>query len=172
MLQTQGLEPIPTSTAGGMTGNIHWTQGLAKMLQAYQGGKGQRKASEERTALTGRMQEERSQRLAEALRCLHIRKSSRRARLWRRLWRAGARVWFLVAFPPVVLLAGLLWRHRSRLNLMRLRLMYRLAACQTIKGWPTRCGHGQCALWLSIRPSAIIYWTARTGWKKWAWKRT
>ena len=67
-LQTQSMEPIPTSTAGGMTGNIHWTQGLAKMLQAYQGGKGQKKASEERTALSGRMQEERSRRLAEALR--------------------------------------------------------------------------------------------------------
>lgn len=67
-LQTQSMEPIQPSTAGGMTGNIHWTQGLAKMLQAYQGGKGQKKASEERSDLTKRMQEERSQRFADALR--------------------------------------------------------------------------------------------------------
>lgn len=59
-LQQQGMQ----QQSGGMAGRVYvapsWTQGLAKVLQSYVGAKGAQDASDERKALSGRIETDRS----------------------------------------------------------------------------------------------------------------
>jgi hypothetical protein len=41
-LQNQSFQPIEAGSVNGIPSPISWTQGLAKMLQSYQGAKGQK----------------------------------------------------------------------------------------------------------------------------------
>lgn len=63
MLSQQSMEPLQSTTAGGYVVPINPLQGLAKMLQAYSGRRGQEMATEQGKDLAAR----RSQALAEAL---------------------------------------------------------------------------------------------------------
>lgn len=57
-LQQQSMQPINNPMSGGYVTPISWTQGLAKMLQAYGGRKGQDEATERQKALTERSKTE------------------------------------------------------------------------------------------------------------------
>lgn len=67
MLQAQALQPAERFSTNGIEAPISWTQGLAKMLQAYQGGQGQREATEAQKALGQRYQKEGADTLARGL---------------------------------------------------------------------------------------------------------
>ena len=60
LLRQQSMEgvPLPSTPAGGFTPNISWTQGLAKMLQAYSGRKGMDEATARSRALAERFRTE------------------------------------------------------------------------------------------------------------------
>ena len=57
-LQQQSMQPINNPMSGGYVTPISWTQGLAKMLQAYGGRKGQDEATERQKALAERSKTE------------------------------------------------------------------------------------------------------------------
>ncbi len=71
LMQEQSMQPIQSPTAqgplGGVTAPISWTQGLAKMLQAYSGKKGQEAATEQEKALGQRYTSEGQAALAKGL---------------------------------------------------------------------------------------------------------
>lgn len=64
MLRQQGMEPLKSETAGGMVVPIHPFQGLAKMLQAYSGRRGEEMATEQSRDVVSR----RNKALADTLR--------------------------------------------------------------------------------------------------------
>lgn len=71
MLRQQSLDPIQTNQmAGGYVVPVSPFQGMAKMLQAYKGKQGIEKAEQDRKALTGRMDTERSRTMDEFARQL------------------------------------------------------------------------------------------------------
>lgn len=70
MLQQQSMQPVERFSTNGIEAPVSWTQGLAKMLQAYQGGQGQREATEAQKALGERYQSEGQGALARGLRSL------------------------------------------------------------------------------------------------------
>lgn len=57
-LMAQGASPIdmPQTAPGGFTPHVSWTQGLAKMLQAYTGAKGVQQAEEKQKELSSQYQ--------------------------------------------------------------------------------------------------------------------
>ena len=57
-LQQQSMQPINNPMSGGYVTPISWTQGLAKMLQAYGGRKGMESATERQKALAERSKTE------------------------------------------------------------------------------------------------------------------
>lgn len=58
-LQQQSMQPLQQAqNLGPMASQTHWSNGLAKVLQAYLGAKGQSKSSEEKSALSQRYQQD------------------------------------------------------------------------------------------------------------------
>lgn len=55
-LRSQGMQPLEQSAVGGQLAPIHWTQGLAKMLQAYTGAKELESVKKERQDMAQRRQ--------------------------------------------------------------------------------------------------------------------
>ena len=57
-MQAQSMQPIERFSSGGIEAPISWTQGLAKMLQAYSANKGHEAATAEQKALAARFRTE------------------------------------------------------------------------------------------------------------------
>lgn len=55
-LRSQGMQPLEQTAVGGQIAPIHWTQGLAKMLQAYTGAKELESVKKERQDMAQRRQ--------------------------------------------------------------------------------------------------------------------
>lgn len=68
LLSQQSMQPIEQQTAGGWVTPISWTQGLAKALQGVSGSMGQAQANQQQRSLADRMDADRQQTLAKALR--------------------------------------------------------------------------------------------------------
>lgn len=67
-MQAQSMQPLATNeTAGGYVLPVSKTAGLAKMLQAYAGNEGQRKATEQQMQLAAAMRGDRQQTIQEAM---------------------------------------------------------------------------------------------------------
>lgn len=65
-LQQQSLQPlVQAQNLGPMASQTHWTNGLAKVLQAYLGAKGQEKASEDKSNLSRQYQQDLAEGMAQ-----------------------------------------------------------------------------------------------------------
>lgn len=66
LLRQQGIEPLKSETAGGMVIPIHPFQGLAKLLQAYSGRRGEEIATEQAKDVTSRRNKAQASALSKA----------------------------------------------------------------------------------------------------------